>query len=177
MLEGKHWGDSPIGGKHMGLTHFFPLGSKEQRETIKKISSWMDYRILGTNSKMICRNRETYFILLHVLKVRGRKKRERTFILCQLCARHSACTFNFTHLKFRGIVVGFYNPLIPYEEARFRVVKLPKVTHEAAELDQPCLPATHKASQHLWLPWYFYRSRNRASNICFDMSFLRIFRD
>lgn len=95
---------------------------------------------------MICRNRE-YFFLLHVLKVRGRKKREGTFIVCQFCARHSARTFNFTSFKLHGNQSKLFKSLsFHVKKPRSIVVKRTKVTHEAARLDQVCLPAKHSTT-------------------------------
>ena len=102
----------------MRLTGFFPLGSIEQKQKEEQGSQrrksscgWVK-RILGTNSKMICRNREYFLLLRHVLKVRGRKKKEGTFITCQFCARHSARTFNLTSFKLHRHHCRFFDPSI-----------------------------------------------------------------
>lgn len=93
---------------------------------------------------MICRNREYFLLFATCSKVRGRKKSEGTFIVCQFCARHSARTFNFTSFKLHGNCSRLFKSVsFHMKKLMSMVVKLPKVTREAPRLEQVCLPVKH----------------------------------
>lgn len=115
-----------------------------EREKRKSIHGWIK-EYCGQRSFAGTEN--TSFFLLHVLKVRGRKKREGTFIVCQFYARHSARTFNFTSFKLHRDCSRLFKSLsFHMEKLMSTMVKLPKVTYAAARLDQVCLPAKHSST-------------------------------
>lgn len=107
-------GDSTVRGDLWDLTCFLPFGKhrakrkkeeKGEKQVVAGIKEWW-----GLIQRWLIGTENTSFFLLHVLKVRGRKKQEGTFIMCQFCTRHSAHTFNVPSFKLHGNCSRLFNP-------------------------------------------------------------------
>ena len=155
-----------------------PQGVEGQERGWMKSGCGWNKSIVGTNSKMTCRNREYFLLSAPCSESQGAEEKGKNIYHVPTLHQTFCLHFQVTSFKLRRNCSRLFHPphsigksRSPY---RWRYLRSRVGGSQVRPGVPACKALCHIASQTLQ---YFYRSRNRGHHICSDMFFFRIFRD